>query len=186
MAIFYSPYNKVNYVIAFVESIFFALRPAFSRQATFHWFVIVAVGCLMRSDFFGGLRYHFLSRYLPSCSRKPAKKGTPKPISSKPEKTLATLAAIEKFVVIQCIFVGIVQMAALRFPARAIAAAGCWLRTLPENIPSEFMTKLAIVNSINLNLSCFAKNLIPSLIQKYRKKPKNSPALLKRTYDCRE
>ncbi|MBN1979921.1 MAG: hypothetical protein JW795_00200 [Chitinivibrionales bacterium] len=40
-------------MIAFVESILFALRPAFSRQATFHWFVIVAVGCIMRSDFFG-------------------------------------------------------------------------------------------------------------------------------------
>ncbi len=36
-----------------LENFLRAMRPAFSRQATFVWFVIVFVGFLLRSDTFG-------------------------------------------------------------------------------------------------------------------------------------
>src|SRR4030042_3431811 len=39
--------------MAFLEAQFRALRPAFSRQATFVWFVVVFVGLVLRTDLYG-------------------------------------------------------------------------------------------------------------------------------------
>ena len=61
-----------------------------------------------------------------------------------PEKTKNTLAAIEKFVVIQMIVLGALQMMALKFSREIIKGAHCWLRTPPGNVPSEFITKIAV------------------------------------------
>jgi hypothetical protein len=114
----------------------------------------------------GGLCYHFWSKYLQSSSRRPAKKGTPKPISSRPEKTRLTLEAIEKFVVMQIIVLGVLQLLALKFPKEIIRKSLCWMRTPPEDIPSEFMTKIALGNIIRNNLAVFAKNMITLLIRR--------------------
>jgi hypothetical protein len=130
-------------------------------------------------NLFGGLQYHFWSKYLPPCSRRPAKKGTPKPVSLNPEKTRATLDAIEKFVIVLSISLGIVQVMALRFPKEIVTIARCWMRTPPKEIPSEFMTKIAIVNLINANLCSFAKNMITHLILNKQKMPYKSSILSK-------
>jgi hypothetical protein len=120
----------------------------------------------------GGLCYHFWSKYLQPSSRRPAKKRSPRPTSSKPEKTKNTLAAIEKFVVIQMIVLGVLQMMALKFSQEIIKAAHCWLRTPPGNVPSEFITKIALQNAIRNNLAAFAKNTITQVILEKRE---NSP-----------
>lgn len=117
----------------------------------------------------GGLCYHFWSKYLQPSSRRPAKKDTPKPISSKPDKTRLTLEAIEKFVVVQIIVLGILQLLALKFPKEIIHKSLCWMRTYPKDIPSEFMTKIALGNIIKNNLAVFAKNTITLLILKKQK-----------------
>lgn len=117
----------------------------------------------------GGLKYHFWSRYLAPCSRKPIKKANATPrVSSNPEKTKATLDAIHKFVVIQMIVLGVIQMTALKFPEEIVKTARCWLRTPPQNTPSEFMTKIALVNTIKTNIAGLVKNTIVNLIQKHQ------------------
>jgi hypothetical protein len=112
----------------------------------------------------GGLRYHFWSKYLQPSSRRPIKKNTRKPISTNPEKTRITLEAIEKFVIIQMIILGTLQMLALQFAKEIASTAHCWLRTPSGEIPSEFVTKIAFVNNLRANLSGFAKNTIVRLI----------------------
>ena len=118
----------------------------------------------------GGLAYHFWSKYLQPSSRRPAKKNKPKPISRKPVKTMQTLQAIEKFVVVQIIVLGLLQLLALKFPKEIVCKAHCWMRTPPRNIPSEFMTKIALVNILNKNLALFAKNTITRIIIEKREK----------------
>lgn len=122
-----------------------------------------------------GLGYHFWSKYLQPSSRRPAKKDTPKPVSTKPEKTKATLEAIEKFVVIQIVVLGALQLLAFRFPKEIIYRAHCYMRTPPKNTPSEFMTKTALINITNINIAVFAKNMITQLIlEKREKRPESN------------
>ena len=112
----------------------------------------------------GGMGYHFWSKYLQPASRKPSKNNGRKQISSKPGKTAQTLQAIEKFVAIQCLILGAIQMLALKFPKEVTQKARCWMRTMPRQFPSEFMTKIAIANIINHNFGSLAKNLIVQII----------------------
>lgn len=122
----------------------------------------------------GGLGYHFWSKYLKPASRRPAKKGTPVPISSNPHKTTITLNAIEKFVTVQIIALGILQLIAFRFSTEVIKKANCFMRTPPRDIPSEFMTKIALINIFNNNFAGFAKNMITALITEKRNNPLKS------------
>jgi hypothetical protein len=116
----------------------------------------------------GGLCYHFWSKYLQPSSRRPAKKNAPRPVSSRPQKTKNTLAAIEKFVVLQIIVLGLLQLLALKFSREIIQTAHSWLRTPPGNVPSEFITKIALENAIRNNLVAFVKNSITQVILKKR------------------
>ena len=109
----------------------------------------------------GGMRYHFWSKYLPPASRRPARKETPRPVSSKPEKTENTIAAIEKFLHVQIIVTGALQLLACRF---AHQIDRCWLRTPCGKIPSIFVTRTALANVIRTNLIDFAKDWITQLI----------------------
>jgi len=112
----------------------------------------------------GGLHYHFWSKYLSPASRRPAKKGTPRPVSSRPEKTKNTLAAIEKFVIVQLLVLGALQLLACRFARQIGERAHCWLRTPCGEIPSEFVTRTALANIIRRNLCALAKDWITQLI----------------------
>ena len=112
----------------------------------------------------GGLRYHFGSKYLPPASRRPAKKGTPRPLSLRPEKTKNTLAAIEKFVVVQLLVLGALQLLACHFARQIGERSNCWLRTPCGEIPSQFVTRTALANSIRGNLCALAKYWMTRLI----------------------
>ena len=113
----------------------------------------------------GGMRYHFWSKYLPPSSRRPTKATAPKPISSQPAKTQNTLAAIEKFLQIQLVVLGVLHLLACRFPRQIILNARCWLRTPCRKIPSEFVTRMALANMVRMNLISFAKGWITIIIR---------------------
>ena len=114
----------------------------------------------------GGMAYHFWSRYLKPSSRRPFKnkKGKPEQFSSKPEKTQNTLVAIEKFVNLQLLAVGLIQLLACKFPGQIWSRSRCWLRTFTSEIPSEFVTRTTLAAMLGNNLFGFGKNWITQLI----------------------
>jgi hypothetical protein len=119
----------------------------------------------------GGLAYHFWSFYLAPASRTPRKNADNQQRSSNPKCTANTLAAIEKFVNVQLLVLGTLQMIARIYPVEVMAKARCWLRTQTANTPSEFVAKMALANEIRNNLSGFGKDWITSLIQQRQVKP---------------
>jgi hypothetical protein len=111
----------------------------------------------------GALRYHFWSRYLEPTSRRP-KRNASKPASSEPHKTANTLAAIEKFVLVQLIVLGSLHLLALRYASHIRTKARCWLRTPTAEIPSEFVTRQALANTLRENIIRFAPSWIIAII----------------------
>lgn len=122
----------------------------------------------------GAMRYHFWSKYLQPISRRPPKNKEPKPLSSQPQKTKKTFDAIEKFVVIQLLVLGMLHLLAVRFASHIHTTAHCWLRTPCGEIPSEFVTRTALANTIRANLFTFAKNPITQLILEKQNPAKNT------------
>ena len=125
----------------------------------------------------GGLKYHFWSKYLTPASRRPAKKGAPKLASSRPDKTKNTIEAIEKFLHVQLVVVGTLQLIACRFALQISAGTRCWLRTPCGKIPSVFVTRTALANTIRTNLISFATDWITQLILKKQSMSKNAARL---------
>jgi len=121
----------------------------------------------------GAMAYHFWSHYLSPASRRPKKNKDQEQNSSNPTQTRNTLAAIEKFVNVQLLVLGMLQLIAKKFPAQVKAKANCWLRTFSSNTPSEFMTRTALTNILKSNLYGFAKDLITQLIRQKQKARKN-------------
>ena len=121
----------------------------------------------------GGMAYHFWSRHLSPASRRPRKKQDQKQTSSNLRQTQNTLAAIEKFVNVQLLLLGMLQLMAKQFPQQVKSKANCWLRTVTGNTPSEFVTRTALANLLKNNLYGFAKDLITQLIRQKQKARKN-------------
>jgi hypothetical protein len=121
----------------------------------------------------GGMHYHFWSLYLSPASRRPKKEKDQNQSSSNLTETKNTLAAIEKFVNVQLLVVGMLQLIAKQFPKEVKKKAHCWLRTVSSNTPSEFVTRTALANMLKNNLNGFAKSWITHLIQKMQKTRKN-------------
>ena len=119
----------------------------------------------------GGMRYHFWSRYLHPTSRRPRKNAVQQQDSSNFARTRNTLAAIEKFVNIQLLVLGVLQLIAKAYPERVKAKARCWLRTFSAKMPSEFVTRTAMRNIIKTNLHDFGKDWIMKLIRKKQQSP---------------
>jgi hypothetical protein len=113
----------------------------------------------------GGLAYHFWSRYLEPASRRPKKNSAPQ-ASSRPAQTRITLAAIEKFVNLQFLVLGTLQIIAARFPAEVVRQSHCWLRTVSSQTPSEFVTRLALSQMLRANLSALRPDWITQLIRR--------------------
>jgi hypothetical protein len=113
----------------------------------------------------GGLQYHFWSSYLKRASRSPVKKELIKQSSTNNEKTLCTLDAIEKFVNIQLLVIGMLQLISMKFRDEVFGQKNCWLRTINKLSPSEFVTKTALQNIIKSKLYGFSDNTIIRLIQ---------------------
>lgn len=112
----------------------------------------------------GGMKYHFWSKYLKPSSRRPTKNQMSEPVSTNMEKTQNTLVAIEKFVLIQIMVVGTLQLLSFKYPKEIRKKAKCWLRTPCGEIPSPFVTRMAMTNTILNNLFTFAKDWITQLI----------------------
>ena len=89
-------------------------------------------------------------------------------------RTKNTLAAIEKFVNVQLLVLGMLQLIAKQFPVQVKTKSGCWLRTFSSNTPSEFVARIALSNLLKNNLCGFAKDWITQLIQEKRKNCKNN------------
>jgi len=121
----------------------------------------------------GAMGYHFWSQYLRPASRRPKKNAQQHQSSSNPVQTRNTLAAIEKFVNVQLLVLGMLQLIAKTYPAQVKAKANCWLRTVTANTPSEFVTRTALTKTIRINLYGFGKDWITQLIRQKQKTPKN-------------
>lgn len=121
----------------------------------------------------GGMGYHFWSKYLKPVSRRPTKDGK-ELISSRPSKTKRTLEAIEKFLNLQLLVLGVLRLTAIRFASQIEIKARCWLRTPCRGIPSEFVTQTAISNIIRANLFDFGKDMITQLISQKQKNDENA------------
>jgi len=119
----------------------------------------------------GGLQYHFWSSYLKRASRSPVKKILIKQSSSDNKKTLCTLMAIEKFVNIQLLVIGMLQLISMKFKGEVLSQANCWLRTANKLSPSEFVTKTALQNIMKLKLCAFSNNAIIKIIQEKMNPP---------------
>jgi len=121
----------------------------------------------------GGMAYHFWSHYLSPASRRPRKNKDQKQRSSNLNQTQNTLRAIEKFVNVQLLVLGMLQLIAKQFPSQVKAKANCWLRTVSANTPSEFVTRTALANMLKNNLYGFAKDGITQLIRLKQRVRKN-------------
>jgi len=121
----------------------------------------------------GAMGYHFWSCYLRPMSRRPKKNADREQASSNLQRTGSTLAAIEKFVNIQLLVLGILQLIATAYPERVKAKARCWLRTVSSSTPSEFVTRIALKNIIKANLCGLAKDWIARLIRSCQRSRKN-------------
>jgi len=119
----------------------------------------------------GAMAYHFWSQYLAPASRRPRKNAPKARRTADPDKTRNTLAAIEKFVNVQLLVLGTLQLIAKAYPAQVKAKATCWLRTVSANTPSEFVTRIALSKIIISKLYGFGKDWITSLIRKQQNLP---------------
>jgi hypothetical protein len=121
----------------------------------------------------GGMGYHFWSQYLDPASRRPKKNDETRRRSEDIDKTRNTLAAIEKFVNVQLLVLGMLQLIAKAYPTQVKAKASCWLRTVTSNTPSEFVTRTALIKIIRGNLYGLGKDWITQLIRQKQKSRKN-------------
>ena len=126
----------------------------------------------------GGLAYHFWSKYLAPASRRPTHGSQPAPISSRPDRTRNTLAAIEKFFALHLIVLGILQLLAATCSEAVRQHAHCWLRTPSGKVPSDFISRAALANLLHVNIRGLGKNpMTQSILRKQtapqttRKKP---------------
>ena len=117
------------------------------------------------------LAYHFWSLYLHPASRRPKKNDSEPQCSSRPTLTRRTLAATERFVNVQLLVLGILQLLARAYPHQVRVTAQCWLRTVSTGAPSEFVTRLALITIIKSNSHGFAKNWIARLIRRRQEHP---------------
>jgi len=122
----------------------------------------------------GAMAYHFWSHYLSRTSRTPKKNKDLEQTSMDIEKTNNTLTAIEKFVNVQLLVLGTLQLIAKQFPADVKAKANCRLRTVSSKTPSEFVTRTALANMLKNNLYGFGKDRITQLIKQKQKEHKHT------------
>jgi hypothetical protein len=71
---------------------------------------------------------------------------------------------MEKFVNVQLLALGFLQLLAARFPLPIWAESKCWLRTYTSETPSEFVTRTAFTNIFRRNLFGFGNDWITQLI----------------------
>ena len=122
----------------------------------------------------GGLAYHFWSKYLAPVSRRPRRGSHPAPLSSRPDRTANTLAAIQKFMALHLIVLGALQLMAATFGDTVREQARCWLRTPSGAVPSDFVSRSALANLLHANIRVLANNPIIALIRRRQIAPKKN------------
>jgi hypothetical protein len=138
----------------------------YCRRATIESFFDILKNLL------GGMGYHFWSKYLEPVSRRPKKNETA-PVSQKPVKTAETLSAIQKFLSIQIIAVGIIQLLSIKESKEIVKWADCWQRTSTMTLhPSAFVVISAMRKMVTGILCKSGKDWISRLIRKMRKNGK--------------
>ena len=122
----------------------------------------------------GGLAYHFWSKYLAPASRRPTRGTHPAPVSSRPERTANTLAAIEKFMALHLIVLGTLQLLAATCADAVREQARCWLRTPSGSVPSDFVSRTALANLIFADMRGLGKNPVTESIRRKQVAPQES------------
>jgi hypothetical protein len=122
----------------------------------------------------GGLAYHFWSKYLAPVSRRPARGAQTAPVSSRPERTENTLAAIEKFMALHLIVLGTLQLISATFADAVREHAQCWLRTSSGSVPSDFVCRTALANLLRANIRGLRKNPVAVSIRRKQALPQES------------
>jgi hypothetical protein len=90
----------------------------------------------------GTFAYRFWSRYLPRHSRKPKKNANLKrPQARHVPAVQQTWLACERFVMLGCVALGMLQIIALTFHGSIWASFTCYLRTRSRALPSERTVK---------------------------------------------
>ncbi len=122
----------------------------------------------------GGLAYHFWSKYLTPVSRRPRRGSHPAPVSSRPDRTANTLAAIQKFMALHLIVLGTLQLMAASFGDAVREHARCWLRTPSGAMPSDFISRTALANVLHEYLRTVAQNPVIALIRRKQHQHQNN------------
>ncbi len=122
----------------------------------------------------GGLAYHFWSKYLAPVSRRPSRGTHPAPVSTRPDRTANTLAAIEKFMALHLIVLGTLQLLAATCADAVREHAQCWLRTPSGSVPSDFVSRMALANLLHANIRGLGKNPVIESIRRKQTAPQES------------
>lgn len=111
----------------------------------------------------GGLAYHFWLKVMAKGSRRPKKNKNLK--TTVPLRKIENkIRAIEMFVNMSGILVGILQILALQFPKQIWKDNIRWLRTYSNKIPSEYIVKGVLAQKILMNLYKVNAHAIYALI----------------------
>jgi len=107
---------------------------------TYSWRFKIEIQFKELKNTLGGFAYHFWSKHMPKLLRfSPAKNNLLEGVSDPHSRELiiGTLKAIEGYMMLACVALGMLQMIALKFGS-AIKLSGClWLRTQTNDIPTE-------------------------------------------------
>jgi hypothetical protein len=122
----------------------------------------------------GGLAYHFWSKYLAPASRRPTRGTHPAPVSSRPDRTANTWAAIEKFMALHLIVLGTLQLLAATCADAVREHARCWLRTPSGSVPSDFVSRTALANLLHADIRGLGKNPVTESIRRKQTPPHES------------
>ena len=100
----------------------------------------------------GVFAYRFWSKRLPRHSRQPKKKATLKaPPTEHLETVRRTWQACERFVMLGCVAVGLLQLVALQFPEQVWDGFSMFLRTRSRALPSERTVKAVLGQELARN-----------------------------------
>jgi hypothetical protein len=100
----------------------------------------------------GAFAYRFWSKRLPRHSRKPTKNSTLKaPPKEHLETVRRTWQACERFVMLGCVAVGLLQLVALKFPEQVWNGFHMFLRTRSRTLPSERTVKAVLGQELARN-----------------------------------
>jgi hypothetical protein len=121
----------------------------------------------------GGLAYHFWSKLIEKLSRRPKKnKGKNSAPQDVPVEAIRNkVRAIEMFVNLSAILVGILQILALSYPEEIWRNNTRWLRTYSNAIPSEYIVRGVLVQKILLNLHKVNTHAIYALVRSRQSRP---------------